>query len=69
MLWYFEKKIMNSITSCMTVSVVWLSEFLTTDPEVRVTFPALPDFLRSSGCGMGPLNLVSTTEELLGKKK
>jgi hypothetical protein len=24
------------------------SEFLATDPEVRVQFPALPDFLRSS---------------------
>jgi hypothetical protein len=24
---------------------------LTTDPEVRVRFPALPDFLRSSGSG------------------
>jgi hypothetical protein len=33
--------------------VVWSSEFLTTDTEVRVWFPALPDFLRSSGCGMG----------------
>jgi hypothetical protein len=27
------------------------SEFLATDPEVRVRFPALPDFLRSSGSG------------------
>jgi hypothetical protein len=25
-----------------------------TDPEVRVRFRALPDFLRSSGSGMGP---------------
>jgi hypothetical protein len=32
-----------------------LSEFLATDPEVRVRFPALPDFfpLRSSGSGTG----------------
>jgi hypothetical protein len=29
------------------------SEFLATDPEVRVRFPALPDFLRSSGSGTG----------------
>jgi hypothetical protein len=32
-----------------------------------VRFPALPDFLRSSGSGMG-YSLVSTTEELLGRK-
>jgi hypothetical protein len=32
--------------------VLW-SEFLATDPEVRVPFPALPDFLRSSGSGTG----------------
>jgi hypothetical protein len=34
-------------------SVVYWLEFLATDPEVRVRFPALPDFLRSSGSGMG----------------
>jgi hypothetical protein len=28
-------------------------DFLATDPEVRVRFPALPDFLRSSGSGTG----------------
>jgi hypothetical protein len=32
---------------------VRLSEFLATDPEVRVRFPALPDFLRSGGSGTG----------------
>jgi hypothetical protein len=32
--------------------VVYWSEFLTTDPEVRIRFPALPDFLRRSGCGI-----------------
>jgi hypothetical protein len=31
----------------------WMSEFLATDPEVRVQFPALPDFLRGSGSGTG----------------
>jgi hypothetical protein len=31
--------------------VVWWSEFLATDPEVRVRFLVLPDFLRSSGSG------------------
>jgi hypothetical protein len=30
-----------------------LVESLAADPEVRVLFPALPDFLRSSGSGMG----------------
>jgi hypothetical protein len=52
----------------MTASVVQWSEFLATDPEVRVRLPALPDFLRSSGSGMSPLSLVSTIEELLGRK-
>jgi hypothetical protein len=28
-------------------------EFLTTDPETRVRYPALPDFLRSRGSGTG----------------
>jgi hypothetical protein len=44
------------------------SEFLATDPEVRAGFPALPDFLRSGWSGTGLLSLVSTTEELLGRK-
>jgi hypothetical protein len=34
-------------------SVVYWSEFLTTDPKVQVRFPELPDFLRSSGPGTG----------------
>jgi hypothetical protein len=48
-------------------------EFLATDPEARVRFPALTDFLEkkkkknSSGSG-GPLSLVSTTEKLLDRK-
>jgi hypothetical protein len=29
------------------------SEFLSTDPEVRIRFPALPDYLRNSGSGTG----------------
>jgi hypothetical protein len=29
------------------------SEFLATDPEARVRFPVLPDFLRSSGSETG----------------
>jgi hypothetical protein len=36
-----------------TASVVFWSEFLLTDPEVRVRFLALPDFLRSSGSELG----------------
>jgi hypothetical protein len=30
-----------------------ISEFLATDPEVWVRFPALPDFLRDRGSGTG----------------
>jgi hypothetical protein len=33
--------------------VVEWSEYLAADPELRVRFPALPDFLRSSGSGTG----------------
>jgi hypothetical protein len=50
-----------------TASVVQWSEFLATDPEARVRFPALPE-KKSSGSGTGPLSLVSTTEELLSRK-
>jgi type IV secretory pathway TrbD component len=39
--------------SALTASVVSWSEFLATDPEVRVRFPALTDFLRNSGSGTG----------------
>jgi hypothetical protein len=51
---------------------------LVTDPEARVLFPALPDFLgkkkRKKGrktvvdLERGPLSLVSTTGELLDRK-
>jgi hypothetical protein len=34
-------------------SVVQWSEFLAIDAEVRVPFPALPDFLRSSAASTG----------------
>jgi hypothetical protein len=48
---------------------LWSSgqEFLHTDPEVRVRFPVLPDFLRSSMSGTGTTQ-PRTTEELLGRK-
>jgi hypothetical protein len=47
---------------------------LATDPETRVRFPALPDFLEKKrkktvvGLEWDPLSLVSTTEELLDRK-
>jgi hypothetical protein len=47
---------------------------LATDPEARVRFPALPDFLKKEkmktvvGLEQDPLSLVSTTEELLDRK-
>jgi hypothetical protein len=36
-----------------TASVVYWSEFLATNPETWVQFPALLDFVRSSGSGTG----------------
>jgi hypothetical protein len=55
------------IFESLNLLVKW-SEFLATDPEVRVRFPALSDFLRRSGSGTGPLSLVSTIEEVLERK-
>jgi hypothetical protein len=43
------------------------SEFLATDPEARVRFPALPGTKKVVGLERGPLSLVSTTEELLDR--
>jgi hypothetical protein len=43
------------------------SEFLATDPEARVRFPALPD-KKVVGLERGPLSLVSITEEILDRK-
>jgi hypothetical protein len=37
----------------LATSVVLWSGFLDTYPEAQVRFPALPDFLRSSGSGTG----------------
>jgi hypothetical protein len=56
-----------SCVQCVTASVVYRSEFLATDPEAVVRFPALPVFLRSIGSARSPLNLLSTTEGLLGR--
>jgi hypothetical protein len=47
--------------------VVQWSEFLATDPEARVRFPALPE-KKVVGLERGPLSLVSITEELLDRK-
>jgi hypothetical protein len=47
--------------------VVWWSEFLATDLEARVQFPALPG-KKVVGLERGLLSLVSTTEELLDRK-
>jgi hypothetical protein len=47
---------------------------MATDPEARVRFPALPDFLGEKkrktvlGLERGPLSLLSTNEELLDRK-
>jgi hypothetical protein len=51
---HFTHKDFSRIMDNLTASVVSWSEFLATDPEVRVRFPAIPDFLRGSGSGTGP---------------
>jgi hypothetical protein len=50
-----------------TASVVEWSEFLATEPEAWVRFPALPE-KKVVGLERGPLSLVSTTEELFDRK-
>jgi hypothetical protein len=40
---------------------------LATNPEIPGSILGATRFLRSSGSGTGPLSLVSTTEELLGR--
>jgi hypothetical protein len=42
-------------------------QFLATDPEARVRFPALPG-KKVVDLERGPLSLMSTTEELLDRK-
>jgi hypothetical protein len=44
-----------------------LVQFLATDPEARVRFPALPE-KKVVSLKRGLLSLVSTTEELLDRK-
>jgi hypothetical protein len=43
-----------------TASVVYWSEFLATDPEARVRFPALTEKKNLVGLERGALSLVST---------
>jgi hypothetical protein len=40
----FRNHLIVIYANVQAASVVWWSEFLATDPEVRVRFPALPDF-------------------------
>jgi hypothetical protein len=42
-----------NLAESKTDSVIWWSEFLSTDSEVRVRFSAQPYFMRSSGTGSG----------------
>jgi hypothetical protein len=50
---YFSKIVSFNVVRQTTASVVYWSEFLATDPDVRDLFLALPDFLSSSGFGTG----------------
>jgi hypothetical protein len=50
-------------------SVVWWSEFLATDLEVRVRFSALPDFLRTSGSGKGSIVPLIQMRSYFGRKR
>jgi hypothetical protein len=52
-------------TYCYVEDMVTKSEFLATDPEVRVRFPALPDFLRNSGSGTGSTQPREYSEEIV----
>jgi hypothetical protein len=59
--------IVFAVYYCLASEVLW-SELLATDQEVRVRFPALPDFLTISGSETCPLSLVSKIEEILERK-
>jgi hypothetical protein len=52
----------------MTASVVYWSEFLTTDTGVSGSIPGHYEKKKVVGLERGPLSLVSTTEELLDSK-
>jgi hypothetical protein len=54
--WLYDaisQKMATFMTTAVRTSNPTGSGFLATDPEVRVRFPVLPDFLRSSGSGTG----------------
>jgi hypothetical protein len=56
-MYIFTHYLIVMIIMQMIASVIWWSEFLATDPEVRVQFPALSDFLRSNGSVTGSTQL------------
>jgi hypothetical protein len=62
-----KEAILLYLVISVTASLVSWSEFLATDPEARVRFPALPEE-KVVGLERGPPSLVSTTEELLDRK-
>jgi hypothetical protein len=51
--WEDNIKTVNIDIDRLSASLVKWSEFLVTDPEVQVLFPALPNFLRSIRSGTG----------------
>jgi hypothetical protein len=53
----------------MTASVVYWSELLASDPEVRFDSPCYQIFRGVLGLEQGPLSLVSTIKELLERKR
>jgi hypothetical protein len=66
---HVERRIkITLIFHTVTASLVLWSEFLATDPEARVRFPALPEQKKVVGLERGALILVNTTEELPDRK-
>jgi hypothetical protein len=47
----FFQAVLSSLSFLLLIIITFT--FLDTDPEVRVLFPALSNFLRSSGSGTG----------------
>jgi hypothetical protein len=63
----------HTVVCCSELYTVWINGdrlcgLVATDPGVRVRFPALPDFLRSSGSATRSTQPLSTIEELLERK-
>jgi hypothetical protein len=65
--WYYKMAVWIKY-HCRCGLVIRVPGYRSRDPEILVQFPALPDFLRSSGLERGPLSLVSTIEELVKEK-